>query len=203
MFRILVITMVFFLALSDRCPFDEHCVACNGSRCDTCVNAYADANGECIPDSSVADCSVYTSKGQCEECRLGYFLTSNACQKIPIANCAIIGATNDSCKACFDSRLVENGRCDSSNSCNQENCEICTSMSCLQCRKGYTVNSLGKCIEEPTAGCHFKSSVSNHCSLCKKGYYMFNSHCSPTKYTSYTPDYRGLIVMLVMLLIIC
>ena len=202
MFRILVFCTIIFFTLSDNCPFDEYCVACNGSYCERCINAYPDANGECIPDSSVANCSIYRAKGQCEECRLGYFLTSNSCKKITLAHCAIYDAANDSCQACFDSYLVENGKCNTNNHCHQDNCEICNSTNCLHCRRGFTVDSQASCVEEPTAGCHSMSAESAQCLMCREDNYMHNHECRSTGHRRYAAYCSGIIVLSLMVLII-
>ena len=151
-----------------------------------------------MSDSSVKNCGVYASKGECEECDLGYYLTGNACKSIPVSNCAIAETGGTTCKACYNNILVTNGTCTSSSTCSQDNCSICTTSSCLKCKSGYSVNSTGSCVTAPTSGCLFTSSVANTCTICSKGYYMSNNTCKSTTYTSSANIYASIFVLAVM-----
>ena len=192
------ISIFFFLAVSflaDNCPNDKLCIACDGSRCVSCLKGFSNAEGLCVkPDVVIDKCLFYDGsleKPACNGCEYGYYVSTKEkkCIKINIDNCLVaIDNTKVTCVVCKDGVLPVDGKCeDSSKKCPFDNCELCSSeegqSSCFKCKKGYTLNANnGKCVEG-LDGCYIRDEDSKlSCEWCHQDYYMSGDRkCSERK----------------------
>ena len=163
--------------LRGECPSDKMCINCEDSICKECQGAYVES-GVCVkPSSTVNNCLSYSNKDSCMFCDFGYFLESNSCKEIKIEGCAIAYKEIDSCVACKNGIRLIDGKCDVSNKCDEENCDICAAGVCLLCKAGFSLTNLSKCIEQPIENCAETTADNKGCAVCDLGFYDTNEEC--------------------------
>lgn len=186
--RVTCIALILATAVL-ACPDkDERCIACNGTTCVECADAYLNAKGECVASSTKVDnCAQYKSDGVCAYCESGYYATTQGkCVKIPIEGCAELASATQ-CAICSDGVLVKNGICSKDNKCGISNCNMCLLRNgvevCAKCAAGYAVlisKGAYSCKQESgdIKNClYLNSNNSNVCAVCDYNFYMKNQRC--------------------------
>lgn len=185
--------VALFLLLASAafsCPDqDERCIACNGSKCVECADAYLSAEGKCVaPTTHVDYCAQYQSDGVCAFCTAGYYTTTaGKCTKIPIEGCAEL-ATSTQCAVCLNGVLVKDGVCSGGSKCSTANCDMCMLRNgtevCAKCASGYSVlinNGTYSCKAETSDNSHclyLNANNNDACAVCDYNFYMNNQHCA-------------------------
>ena len=189
--------MLLVYVYSGKCPADKLCLNCEDEVCKECQGGYLDkAEGVCVePESSISNCLSYSNKDKCSFCEFGFFLEANGCTEIKVDGCAIAFADVDSCVACKDGVKLVDGKCDASNTCDEENCGLCAAGVCLLCKKGFSLTNLSKCVEAPIENCAETTADNQGCAICDIGYYDTNEAC-----LKHIPILRALTVLLGLIL---
>lgn len=118
----------FFLLVSTimNCTKDKHCLGCYQNQCISCEHAYLLNNNCVVPQTKINHCLEYEKEAKCKYCELGYMLAKDgSCAAISIEECAETNG-NGVCTMCFDTILVDSGKCVTSNKCSTSDCEICS-----------------------------------------------------------------------------
>ena len=112
------------------------------------------------------------------------------CIEIPEPGC-IETNKNGICTICSDNILVNQGKCNSSNKCSTNNCEICAREErtgkelCALCESSYALDytKSDPCIygNDQTQNCQLLDLTNNKCSICRLGYYIDKGICYKRK----------------------
>ena len=177
--KFVIIAIVFAVFNAEACPNDKMCEQCEGSKCSSCHDSYPDANGVCKePDTKVENCEHYSSATACADCGKGYYLKDNKCMKIDIDKCLAVNTTDTTkCIACDNGKKPNAGKCDGDTACSAENCSICTSDFCVECKDGYVLSTSLKCEKSDLEGCLLLGTDTATCTVCEHGYYDSGTVC--------------------------
>ena len=182
--------LLLLISATLACPdSDEHCIACSGSKCVECADAYLSPDGKCLaPATRVDNCAQYKADGVCAYCLPGFYTTTaGKCAKIPVDGCAEL-ASSTACAVCKNGVLVKDGACSSGNKCGISNCDMCMVHNgtevCAKCGTGYAVlidKGVYSCKAETSDNSHclyLNANNSAACAVCDYNYYMSNQHCA-------------------------
>lgn len=186
----------FELDFSCKKGKDRHCLECSQNGCKTCSQGFPSSKGLCIrPKVPIPGCETYSSEGLCEVCFDGYYYNGSQCIQKNIRYC-FDPQSDSKCSYCDGVLKKQDGTCDSSSKCQQENCLSCELINgknqCTRCKDAYTLDGHDfSCVREVPEffGCLLLNQ--RKCLVCKNGYYV--SHYDSQGYVTclraetYTP----------------
>ncbi len=165
------------------CPADEYCTKCDGTKCETCIDSYPNADGICTaPETTIDHCMGYSDKETCDRCYFGYDFnnTTKKCEEVDIDDC--VYEENNKCIVCEEKVPDADGKC--TKDATIDNCEylgdILDVETCFRCDEGYAVKT-NKCVAND--GCE-ALSADDKCSSCFEGYYHTGDDCKKSSVQS-------------------
>ena len=160
----------------------SYCFECDteGKKCLSCIDHYNldDATGECHYESEDG-CISWSSSGQCQYCKYGYYFDfqSRSCKEGKNAcSIGIITESDTKCSQCLPGYVFGKSKCVDCREINKHCIELdgssdeCTN--CIKCRQGTQLNQSTKQCEIVNEFCEtFKENDQIKCESCLPGYY--------------------------------
>lgn len=186
---------------------DSNCASCKFDICWVCKPGYLKKNNACLDCPSIcggcpnnicqtvpscpSNCENCDDFGVCSRCALGYYLSTNSCERCN-SQCESCIASQ-LCTKCNSGYLLIQGYCcpDGCSSCNHNKCWGCVDgylydgNNCVACPNNCLPCIGGVCTSSPNIEC-FKNCLScsspNWCDKCEDGYYPVTGGCSKCSY---------------------
>ena len=143
-YLILLISIKFYSFCIEGDPF---CARCGGDECLLCYHSFSSASGVCNQSkSAIENCISWESATRCSLCNYGFRvnLTTGKCESIGIDNC-LRADLNGDCLLCDEQTLPKEGKCESSDNCDTDNCDICSNSGgvekCYKCARGLVLHT--------------------------------------------------------------
>ena len=159
---------------------DKLCMEREDDECKFCYKSYQNLDGVCVePVKEVEGCRSYDDYQNCWICDPYYYLEQDyTCSKIAVDKCMYSNILfPNRCAICENSILEVNGKCETSRTCNDENCAGClTRFTCLICKEGFALYK-GDCRTAPTKNCAVIGDDEKTCSMCRVGSYVDGTEC--------------------------
>lgn len=180
---------------------DPLCARCGGDRCSLCYQGYTNFSGICVENQTLlTNCLSYETNSVCKLCNYGYKVDNGNCVKISLSNCLKFDV-NGNCSICNGSELPEDGACEDGDSCEVDNCAVCSSSGqerCQICKKGLVLypstDEDGKLSFECVSGApNCKETMVNEkhtCLECSPNYYYKYGKCHRANYAKITLNYE-------------
>lgn len=130
----------------------------------------------------------YFNETECRYCKDGYRPdAAGACIAIEYQRCASVIQNVGTCDYCLDGLKVVNGSCNSEDTCDIDNCEVCRrdgggSYKCARCKSSYGLNSNSECVEFAGGGCEI-ANTETVCKVCRPGYYYKDGLCEESDFS--------------------
>ena len=91
------------------------------------------------------------------------------------------------CDYCLENLKVVNGTCNSPDTCDISNCEVCRRDSaggyqCARCTSSYGLNGNNECVEFAGGGCEI-AETETVCKTCRPGYYYKDGLCEESEFS--------------------
>lgn len=107
---------------------DPFCARCGGDECLLCYDSFSAASGVCnLSKTAIENCISWEDATRCSLCKFGFKVNvqTGKCEAIGIEKC-LRADLNGDCMLCDEQILSEEGKCDGGESCDLDDCDICS-----------------------------------------------------------------------------